>query len=103
MEKKYRYKGKIYDDYTPAQSYQKYGDDFGGEYIELFNELRWDEKVSRSMTYTRNGDHFEKLGAFFYMTRESQESGRKYFDSLEDLIETMAEELGLEEVRDVES
>ena len=85
MAKKFKYKGKIYDDGIPTWAgCKKYRDEFGGDYFDLASELAWKGKVDCA------GNSWYAIG------QDGQRIGEG--NTLEGLFVDMAEELGLEEV-----
>ena len=84
MAKKFRHKGKIYDDGIPMLAgCRKYRDEFGGDYFDLARELAWKGKVDCV------GKNWHAIG------QDGLQIGEDY-STLASLFTEMTEELGLE-------
>lgn len=78
---RYEYKGLIYCEEDISDEFNNYG----GNFLDLYYELRRDRKVSEETRYYINSDYFNDVD-------------NCYYDSEEELVEKNYEKLGVNKV-----
>lgn len=78
---RYEYKGLIYCEEDISDEFNNYG----GNFLDLYYELRRDRKVSEETRYYINSDYFNDVD-------------NCYYDSEEELVEKNYEKLGVNKI-----